>query len=257
MKTYIIHYSRNNETLKEELLNKFPDAHIITQFDREDEFIPWIKYYTTSPLEMAMVSCNVKHYEALRDMVENDIEEAIIFEDDVVVIKDWKNKFMDIKNKYSPAQDYIKLGCLHRYNIDNLEHGAIVVGNNGGTEGQYVTKTFAKMVLQNLRVDNTIDLIHHACLKNRQIPCIPICSQTSIISNHDSYGHKYDMDMGHWKDYIVNYFDGKLYNYYELLKQYDIFKKKKKEVENAFYEKYNTNVDIKRIDYVYNNEFSK
>ena len=140
---------------------------------------------------------------------------------------------MEIKNKYSPAQDYIKLGCLHRYNIDNLEHGAIVVGNNGGTEGQYVTKTFAKMVLQNLRVDNTIDLIHHACLKNRQIPCIPICSQTSIISNHDSYGHKYDMDMGHWKDYIVNYFDGKLYNYDELLKQYDIFKKKKKEVENA------------------------
>ena len=129
-----------------------------------------------------------------------------------------------------------------------------MVGNNGGTEGQYVTKTFAKMVLQNLRVDNTIDLIHHACLKNLQIPCIPICSQTSIISNHDSYGHKYDRDMGHWKDYIVNYFDGKLYNYDELLNQYDIFKKKKKEVEIAFYEKYNTNVDIKRIDYVYNNE---
>ena len=58
-------------------------------------------------------------------------------------------------------------------------------------------------------------------------------------------------------DYIVNYFDGKMYKYDELLKQYDIFKNKKKEVENAFYEKYNTRVDIKRIDYVYNNEFPK
>ena len=55
MKTYIIHYSRNNETLKEAVKEWLKDAHIITQFDREDEFIPWIKYYTTSPLEMEIL----------------------------------------------------------------------------------------------------------------------------------------------------------------------------------------------------------
>ena len=105
------------------------------------------------------------------------------------------------------------------------------------------------MVLQNLRVDNTIDLVHHACLKNLQIPCIPICSQTSIISKNDYFGHKYDRDMGNWKDYIVNYFDGKLYNYDELLKLKMTFSKiRRKKWKMQCTKKSNTREDIKRID---------
>lgn len=253
MYTYIIHYSKNKE-LGNELEERFPNAHILKEYDREDIFVPWMKYTTKSNQELAMVSCNIKHFEALKHMVDNDIEEAFIFEDDVVLIKDWENIFMKNKNKYFPNEDYIKMGCLHQYNINNFKD-MVRVGNNGGTEAQYVTKKFAQLMLKNIRMDNTIDLIHYGCLRSVSIPFIPIATQTSIITRNDDEGHVSDTKSIPWQEYVQNYYISTLYNYYDLKKEFEIFVKKKKDTENAFFNRYNKRVDIKRIDYIYNNEF--
>jgi len=255
MYTFIVHYSKHEE-LGEELKERFPNAHILKEHDREDIFIPWMKYFTKSNQELAMVSCNIKHFDALKYMVDNDIEEAFIFEDDVVLIKDWETRFIENKKKYFPNEIYIKMGSFFSINIDNLKD-MIKIGNNGGTEAQYVTKKFAQIMLNNIRMDNTIDLIYHGCLRSQPIPMIPVATQTSVIERNDYEGHKSDTILVPWVEYVKNYYTtNTLFNYYELVKSFDFFIKKKEYIEDAFFNKYNKHIDIKRIDYVYNNEFN-
>lgn len=147
------------------------------------------------------------------------------------------------------------MGCLHQYNIDNFKD-MLRVGNNGGTEAQYVTKKFAQIMLKNIRMDNTIDLIHQGCLRSASIPFIPIATQTSIITRNDDDGHVSDIKPVPWREYVQNYYSSNtLFNYYDLKKGFEIFVKKKKDIEDAFFNRYNKRVDIKRIDYIYKNEF--
>ncbi len=249
MKTYIIHYSRGSG--REDLETMLPGAHFITQYDREEIFCSWLKYRTDSKLCMSYISCNVKHFEALKDMVDNDIKEAFIFEDDVVLIEDWESKFMEIKMRYFENADYIKMGCLHELSIENAP---IIVGNNGGTEGQYVTLKFAKELLNKINMDNTIDLVHHGLLHGENIPCIPVCTQTSIITRGDMESNQKETLPG-WREYVKTYHQRSLFKYDLLLKDFETFVKRKLRVEELFFKKYNKRVDIKRIDYIYKNEF--
>ena len=249
MKTYIIHYSRGSG--REDLETMLPGAHFITQYDREEIFCPWLKYRTDSKLCMSYISCNVKHFEALKDMVDNDIKEAFIFEDDVVLIEDWESKFMEIKMRYFENADYIKMGCLHELSIENAP---IIVGNNGGTEGQYVTLKFAKELLNKINMDNTIDLVHHGLLHGENIPCIPVCTQTSIITRGDMESNQKETLPG-WRESVKTYHQRSLFKYDLLLKDFETFVKRKLRVEELFFKKYNKRVDIKRIDYIYKNEF--
>ena len=196
MKTYVIHYSKGNQ--REEMKKLLPNAHFISQYDREDPFCSWLKFVTKSKVCMSYISCNIKHLEALKDMVDNNIPEAFIFEDDVVFIDDWETKFMKTKNKYCKSNDYIKMGCLHALSIKDEPY---IVHNNGGTEGQYVTLQFAKEFLKLVNFDNTIDLMHHGFLGGGSIPCIPVCSQTSIISRFDEENNQ-TVELMEWKKYI-------------------------------------------------------
>ena len=63
------------------------NAQWITQYDRSDFLCDYVKHVTKSPMCLANVSLHLKHLEALKDMVDNDIHEAMIFEDDVVFQK--------------------------------------------------------------------------------------------------------------------------------------------------------------------------
>ena len=253
MKTYIIHYTKGNgPNVRKEMEKLFPGAHFITQYDREDLFCSWIKYKTRSKLCPTYISCNVKHFEALKDMVDNQIEEAFIFEDDAVLIKDWESKFTEFKKACFQNVDYIKMGCLHRLTLKN---SPFMVANNGGTEGQYVTLKFATEVLKKINMDHTIDLIHHAILGCRPVPCIPVCAQTSIITRGDTDSNQTE-PLPDWKEYIQTYMTRDLFNYNELLEEYEKFKTRKEVVENLFFERYDKRVDIKRIEYIYNNEFA-
>ena len=243
MKTYIIHYSKGGG--RDELEKILPGAHFITQYDREDTFCSWLKFVTKTKVCMSYISCNVKHLEALKDMVDNNIPEAFIFEDDVVLIEDWESKFMEVKKKHFDSADYIKMGCLHELRIEN---SPIIVSNNGGTEGQYVTHKFATEFLKRVNIDNTIDLMHHGFMDAKSIPCIPVCSQTSIISRGDLESNQKE-ELMEWKQYVSIYKTLPCFNYFEALEKYEKFQNHKKYVEELFYKKYNKHIDIKNINY--------
>lgn len=251
MKTYIIHYSKG--VGREELEKLLPGAHFITQYDREDMFCSWLKFVTKSKVCMSYISCNIKHLEALKNMVDNNIPEAFIFEDDVVLIEDWETTFIEIKNKYFETREYIKMGCLYEFNIGNEP---LIVYNNGGTEGQYVTLKFATEFLKCVNIDNTIDLMHHGFLDDKGIPCIPVCSQTSIISRSDITNHQTE-ELMEWKKYVADYKTLPRFDYFEALEKYEKFKIHKKYVEELFYKKYNKYIDIKNINYIYRNELTE
>lgn len=157
MKTYVIHYSKRPEVRKnlEEYAPFLKDATWIIQYDREDMFCSWIKFFTGSKLSLAYISNFVKHIECLKDMVDNNIEEAFIFEDDVVFQDDWENKFKSSFSLIKDNVDYVKLGCMHE--LPYIDNKVYLIGNNGGTEAQWVSLNFAKQFLNNLNFDHTVD----------------------------------------------------------------------------------------------------
>ena len=249
MKKYVVHYTKGSG--REYLESIIPDAQFITQFDKEDPFVSWVKTYTQTSVCMPYLSCNIKHIEAMKHMIDNDIKEAFIFEDDVVFIDDWKNKFMNCKNAYFKDADFIKLGNLHELSFNQAP---LMVGNNGGSEGQYVTLKFAKELLNKINMEMGIDIMYHGLLGGENIPCIPVCAQTSIITRGD-------MDMlqmetlPEWRQYIHTYHRRSLFKYEDLLKEYEQFKVRKAKLEDLFAARYNKRVEIKRVEYVYKNEF--
>jgi len=252
MKKYVVHYTKGNgPNVRKYLESIIPDAHFITQYDKEDFFVSWVKTYTETDVCMPYLSCNLKHLEAMKDMVDNNIEEAFIFEDDVVLIDDWENKFMTIKNKHFSDAEYIKMGNLHELSYDQAP---LIVGNNGGAEGQYVTLKYAKRFLNNVNLEHTIDIMEHGLLNGGPIPCIPVCAQTSIITRYGG-GNNQDKPLPNWIEYVRSYHSRKLFKYEELLKGYEKFKERKAKLEDLFFERYGKRVEINRVEYVYRNEF--
>ena len=254
MKYYVIHYT-GGVRRKEELLKRAPwlkDATWITKWDREDIFCDFVKHVTKSPLCPNYMSLQLKHFETLYDMVINNVEEAMIFEDDVVFQENWEEKFNAV-----PIPDdinYVKLGCLHEKKHDGTLQ---TIYNNGGIEATYVKLPFAKEYLNEIAFIHTVDILQWGFFLQRNIPLymIPVCGQLSFITG-DSSSTKQTEPLPPWREVIQYYTKIPKYKYTDLLEQYEDFKCKKQKVEELFEKTYNQKVDIKRIDYVYNNELT-
>jgi hypothetical protein len=117
-----------------------------------------------------------------------------------------------------------------------------------------VTLKFAKEFIDNVNLDHTIDIMHHGFLKGASIPCIPVCAQTSIMSRAGG-GNQQDEPLPNWIEYVRSYHSRKKFKYEDLLKEYEQFKVRKAKLEDLFAARYNKRVEIKRVEYVYKNEF--
>ena len=249
MKYYVIHYTKC-EQRKRELIEREPwlrDATWVTKWDREDFLCDYVKYVTKSPLCLNYISLHLKHLEVLHDMVENDIKDAIIFEDDVVFQPEWKDKFDSIT--IPEDVNYVKLGCLHscRFTGELMK-----ISNNGGTEATYVKLPFANSFINDVSFLHTIDIVQWGHLTTDALYMIPLCNQTSIICANTSSVQTEKLPP--WQEVIQYYKQVPKYKYTELLKQYEEFKIKKQKIEQLFEETYGQRVDIRKIDYVYKNE---
>ena len=96
MKIYIIHYSKRPDVRNnlEEYAPFLKNATWMNRYDREDMFCSWIKFFTKSKLTLAYISNYIKHIECLKDMIDNNIEEAFIFEDDTCILFNKINRFL-------------------------------------------------------------------------------------------------------------------------------------------------------------------
>jgi len=216
MKFYIIHYSKNTDrrVQLEKQLEDFNivDVEWITEYDKEDPVIEKIKKVANSPLSLKDISCNLKHYIAMERMVKEDISEAVILEDDVVFLEEFRRAEM-----YHPCgllRLGLGVGVLEPKVPPASPTQVYQVSNPGGSEATWLTQKFAMVATQNVNFDNTIDMIQCAILKhffNEKLRLIVTCYQTSLMV--PSSEEKPD---GSWIDYCNNFLSYKRWSLADL-----------------------------------------
>ena len=215
MKYYVIHYTKNDER-RRELCEQLKEYNIepewIEIYDREDPIIEKIKLFTNSPLSLKDISCNMKHYEAMKKMVEDDVDEAIILEDDVIFFPE----FRDIHPYHASGLLRLGLGVgagePHRPPPSSTR--VFITSNPGGSEATWITKKFAETAIQNLNFDNSIDHIQYAILLNffgQEMRCMNTCFQTSLDLSPSQF------KVTEWKTFCEKFKTYKRYNFNDLV----------------------------------------
>lgn len=219
MKYYIVHYSKNTERRveMEKQLESIgaTDVEWITEYDKEDEFISKIQEKTGTPLRPAEISCSVKHFEAMRRMVRDNIEESIILEDDVIFEPEFKDA-----TKFHPC-GFLRLGLgvgVLQQERPPPSTKVYISCNPGGSEAQWVSLPFATAAIQNINFDYSIDHFHYALLHSftgEKLRCMNICYQTSLVSSSIDEMRK-ALDWDAYKEFCIKFKSLKHYTWDEL-----------------------------------------
>jgi hypothetical protein len=175
----------------------FDDVEWITDYKIDDQIIDKVVAMTNTHMVPGYISLSLKHYEAFFRMARDNIREAIIFEDDVIL-----SDFWDI-SKIPRQFPYVKLGKgVPDMNVQ-LGNTPMIVGNNGGSEAYYVKCMFARDFIENVDLGWTIDIEQHAYLFHNNIPliCVPMCSQEFNTTVQGE--KKYSMT---WEEYVNVYY---------------------------------------------------
>lgn len=226
MKYYVIHYPKRPDR-KENLRVQFVEHGIspddvtwIEGLNKDDHFCKWVKVKTNSPMPLGHMSCSVKHYWAMKHMVDNEVPEAIIFEDDVII-----DPAFDTLEAGSQV-GFLRLGAgvhiLESYFRENVKPGpqTIAINNPGGSEAQWLTLDFAREFLASANFDYTIDMAHAGFLKSKGLPLY-----LRYVAHQSSLGHPEESTTGDhcpgdWRQYIETFGTLKKYNFSELLEEY-------------------------------------
>lgn len=219
MKFFVIHHPALTERRKrvEEQLERLGiSAEWITDYPACE--LQGVKEHTKSPLPLGYISCSMKHYKVLQKMVDEDIPDAVIFEDDVIF-----SEHFDV-SKIPTGIPYVKLSKpppdSHPHPIECSSKMYWEL-NNGGAEAYYVTKHFAETHLnKNLSLRATMDTEIHNTLtvyyNSSMFPCVPMChsegSPTSVTKNDEQ-----DDDI-HWTTHIHMIYPG--FTFSELIERW-------------------------------------
>ena len=229
MKYYVIHYPKRPER-KENLRVQFVEHGIslddvtwIEGLNKDDHFCKWVKVNTKSPMPLGQMACSVKHYWAMKHMVDNDVPEAIILEDDVMLDPEFDK--LDPKT-FSRAVGLLRLGAgVHvlepsfRENVKPDAVQTIAINNPGGSEAQWLTLDFAREFLASANFDYSIDMAQYGFLKSRDLPLYLryVAHQTSLGELGDSTTGQCT---GDWRQYIQNFGTLAKYNFHDLVDEY-------------------------------------
>jgi len=220
MKYYVLHYPKRPER-KIRLLEQFSERGIkdvtwIEGFNKDDHFVQWIKTRTQSPMPLGQVASSVKHYLIMRDIVENNIPEAIIFEDDVIIHPEFD------KLKMFPRDiGFMRLGAgvhILAKEWENVKPSADVImkiENPGGCEAYWVTNDFAKSFSESSNFDYSIDMAQMGFLQSLLLVCY-VCHQTSLFTDDSTT----ESCSGNWIEYVQNFPKKQKYNFSELVDEY-------------------------------------
>ena len=219
MKYYVIHYTKCPER-KQRMLDQLTpmgiDPEWITEYDKEDPLISQIKLKTGSTMSLGLISCSIKHFVAMKRMIDHDIPEAIILEDDCIFYPEFALA------KPNHPSGFLRLGL----GIGHLEEvkpppGLKVyrLSNPAGSEAQWVTQEFARVSISNVNLDHAIDMFQYAIMVNmfrEDMRCMNLCYQTSLVDRESSVtdGNESDVD---WKDYCKTFLQRKRYSLQSLL----------------------------------------
>ncbi len=171
-KTYVLHYTKLKER-KERLDKMFDrfgiDVEYFLDYDQEDLTPEIIKeYYNPDPelykhtidmaygsrtvpfreLNMAQISCTIKHYHCIKKVAENCSEYGLVLEDDVIFVDNFVETCNSFLEATPPDWDVIFMGCCANLRVPPayLKPGvcAYRVGSPAGRGGDsYILKKSA------------------------------------------------------------------------------------------------------------------
>jgi hypothetical protein len=134
------------------------DVTWVEGFNKDDHFTKWVKSRTRSPMPLGQVAVAIKHYWIMRDIVDNGIPEAIVFEDDVVIDPEF-DKIM----KFPRELGLVRLGAgvliLEENDVKPSALKIMQTSNPGGCEAYWVTNDFARDFSDNSNFDYSQDEI--------------------------------------------------------------------------------------------------
>ena len=225
------------------------DVRWIEDYNHEDTFIWWLNSYLKLPYGLKLTSNMIKNIMALKKMVDENIESAIIMDDDAVFIKNWQSIFESLPE--IDPECFLNMGISTFFDI-KPEHGKIyVIGNNAGCEVMLCSLTFAKKILNNLNIHHTADIVFHAHMYSIQKPllCVPLCHQTSFLERTTTLDHESRKDEP-WTDFLRKYPQAPKINMDVLFKEFEVFNTRKENLENKFFELYGKRIDMKDYPYI-------
>lgn len=182
----------------------FTDVVWITKYPVTHPFVQWLHARLGKYLSPSCISGLVKNLESCKALVDDPtVDSALFCDDDAVFIKDWKEKM-----KIPQGIPFVNVSvgvCFHL-----LPDGKLVqLQNNGGCEVIWMTKDFARLVIENVDGRSGIDHVYYAILKALGYPllCSPVAQQTSILEPKKSSlenSEKYQPPQS-WLDYVNNF----------------------------------------------------
>ena len=249
---FILHCPKLNPERKEFLLEYLDETRMpirdirwVEDYNHDDPFVEWVNFTLKLPYGPKLTSNSIKYLKICETIINENIPNAIILNDDILLHKDWVKIFnsFNINNLL-----FVNLGNFDEL---NLTPGNIYkIGNNGGCEGIYVTNQFCKMFLEKLNLNDTMDLMIHGFLNsiNHDLVCMPICYQTSVLDKNTSLDHNTRQSQD-WVSFVQNY-DKNTVNYYDLKTDYEKFLQIKKQKEDKLFEMYGKRINLKNIEYI-------
>jgi hypothetical protein len=245
MKHFVVHDPRlvhRREFLEKHLQDRgVTDVEWITGFNSDSKLVKWLHQRTQTPMALGYLSCTVKHYIILSEMVRQNIPEAVIFEDDVVLHKNY-SQFVPI-----PGLKFIKLGIGVNWSL-NPGLNPVQTPNYGCSEAQYVTLDFAHEFLNNLNFGHCVDIVYWAYLHHIRHPLVtvPLAHQTSILEGSGTTGQSDSKKEMSLRDFIGGWGTLPKLTWSGLMSEYDRIHM----VEDDFVKNFGKRLEIVNADYI-------
>jgi hypothetical protein len=242
--------------LEEHIKERVPikDIRWIEDYNHDHLFVEWINVKLKLPYGLKLTSNMVKNLTIFKQMIDENIEDALLLDDDVTFHADWVKYFESLPDDVRDNQ-FINLGTSPFFDLKPQMGGVYQLPNNGGCEGWWCTLRFANEFMSNLNVDEALDIVFHGFMKssNRPLLNLPILHQTSDLEKSSTLDHE-TRKPSNWVAYVHNYQNLEKFDFNKLIEDFKQFEEKKKKVEEKFYELYGKKVDIKNIKYILNDD---
>lgn len=245
MKYFIVHdpkLTTRREFLEKHLVDRgVTDVEWVTDLNSDSKFVKWLHQKTATSLSPGYISCSVKHYSILNDMIVRNIQEAIILEDDVVLHADFV--------KFTPIHGLklVKLGIGVNWPL-KPSLTPVHTPNYGCSEAQYITLDMAKHILDNLNFGHCVDIVYWAILYNMGHPLmtVPLAHQTSILEGSTTTGKSDSKNEMPLSDFIQKWSELPKFKWSEILTEFNSISK----IEDEFEKNFGKRISIVNVDYI-------
>jgi hypothetical protein len=221
------------------------DVHWTDGWKKDDPFIRWLHEVFAPHVAVEGLSGHVKWFESMSKFLETGEEYFLNSDDDVVFPENWQELF----DKLTPRPiNIVSMGV--NFHLP-YEAGYTVTNNIGGMECTIFSRDMVTFILDNIDFGQCLDIVIGAMMNHKklQLAITPICHQTSILDRHSTYSHNTTTYSKDWKKFTLEYKPSGL-KYTNLKSEFQNFMKRKTTVEDAYFKRFATRLDIWNVEYI-------